>query len=108
MPQLQPGLQIKVVAHHIADRVTGSEIPHNEGNEGDTDQHKEQTNQSFGDKLDHVLPLALSFKVAWLSCHTLPMRAKDSDQATAVPGLLCTQKNLLRLFCIRITDYCVR
>jgi len=36
------------------------------------------------------------------------MRAKDSDQTTAVPGLLCIQKNLLGLFCIRITDYCVK
>ncbi len=46
--------------------------------------------------------------IALLSCHTLNMRAKDSDQTTAVPGLLCTQKNPLRLFCIRTTDYCVK
>jgi hypothetical protein len=29
--------------------------------------------------------------IGWLSSHTVKMRAKDSDQATAVPGLLCTQ-----------------
>jgi hypothetical protein len=46
--------------------------------------------------------------IGWLSSHTMKMRAKDSDQATAVPGLLRIQKNLLRLFCIRITDYCVK
>ncbi len=46
--------------------------------------------------------------ICWLSCHTLHLRAKDSDQTTAVPGLLCTQKNLLRFFCIRMTDYCVK
>jgi hypothetical protein len=46
--------------------------------------------------------------IGWLPCQTLNMRAKDSDQTTAVLTLLCTQKNLLRFFCIRITDYCVK
>jgi hypothetical protein len=39
--------------------------------------------------------------IGWLSNHTVNMGAKDSDQTTAVPSLLCIQKNLLRLFCIR-------
>ena len=43
--------------------------------------------------------------IGWLSSHTVKMRAKDSDQATAVPGLLCTQKDLLRFFCSQMTDY---
>src|SRR5215469_1524771 len=81
MAQGQPGLQVEVVAHHIADGVPGSQIAHDEGNEGDADHHKEQADQSFGDKLDHVLPFTLSFKVSWLCCHTLQMHAKDSDQS---------------------------
>jgi hypothetical protein len=37
--------------------VTWGKIPHDEGDEGHTDDHEDQTDEPFDQELSHVLPL---------------------------------------------------
>ena len=57
MLQLRVEYRIEVAPQHRADGVPGCEITHCEGNERDTDDHEDQADKPFDQKLNHLLPL---------------------------------------------------
>jgi hypothetical protein len=53
MAQSEPDGVIKFVTHHSTDGITRSEIAHSESDECDAQNHEEQANESFNQKLYH-------------------------------------------------------
>src|SRR6266568_1311777 len=56
--QLRVGHRIKVAPHHCPNWITRGKIPHNEGDEGYTDDNEDEANEPFDQELNHSTPLA--------------------------------------------------